>query len=55
MSLIFLVIFFLLTNAIFSKVLISVPEYIVNQGTMVGRIVILGAIIFLISWVMGDD
>ncbi|MBE9174397.1 hypothetical protein IQ225_02010 [Synechocystis salina LEGE 06155] len=55
MSLVLLVVFFLLTNAIFTKVLISFPEYLVHQGAMVGRFAILGLILLLVSWIMGDD
>lgn len=55
MSLVLLVVFFLLTNAIFNKALISLPEYLVNHGTMVGRFAILGLIILFFGWTMGDD
>ncbi|QUS62180.1 hypothetical protein IQE94_09190 [Synechocystis sp. PCC 7339] len=55
MSLVLLVVFFLLTNAIFTKVLISLPEYFVNQGAMVGRFAILGLIVLFLGWTMGDD
>ncbi|WP_194016607.1 hypothetical protein [Synechocystis salina] len=55
MSLVLLVVFFLLTNAIFTKVLISLPEYLVNQGAMAGRFAILGLIVLFLSWTMGDD